>query len=262
MPTTASKARAAGDTWLERLTRAGFIGYGVVHLLFAYVIARIAFGRPAQDGDQSGAMQRLAEKPFGAALIVVIIVGLVAMALWQILEIFAERTVVERVASAGRAAFYLYLSWNGVKVLKGKSASSADTQQNTAEGLLGSGLGRVSVIGAGLVVAAIGVGLAIVGITRRFEKHLRTSQMNAATRRLVTRLGVVGYTAKGLAYGIAGVLFIIAALQYDPEKARGLDAALTALSGQSYGMWLLLITAIGFAAYGLFAMAEARYRKV
>ena len=262
MPSTTSQARAAGDTWLERLTRAGFIGYGVVHLLFAYVIVRIAFGRPAQDGDQSGAMQRLAEKSFGAALIVAIVVGLVAMALWQILEIFAEHRTVDRVASGGRAAFYLYLGWNGVKVLRGKSASSADTQQNTAEGLLASTAGRVTVVGAGVVVAGIGVGLAIAGITRRFEKHLRMSGMNAATRRLITRLGVVGYTAKGAAYSVAGVLFIAAALQYDADKARGLDAALRALSSHTYGSWLLLLVAIGFAAYGLFAMAESRYRKV
>ena len=169
---------------------------------------------------------------------------------------------MQRVASAGRAAFYLYLGWNGTKVLRGKSASSADTQQNAAEGLLGSSFGRLTVGGAGIVVAAIGLGLAIVGITRRFERHMRMSRVKAAARKLITRLGMVGYTAKGLAYGVAGVLFIVAAVQYDPDKARGLDAALRALAEQSYGSWLLLITALGFAAYGLFAIAESRYRKV
>jgi drug/metabolite transporter (DMT)-like permease len=73
---------------------------------------------------------------------------------------------------------------------------------------------------------------------------------------------VVGYLAKGLAYGIAGVLFVVAAVRYDPDKARGLDAALRALSEQTYGTLLLLLAAIGFAAYGLFAVAEARYREV
>ena len=267
MPSATSRARgaasrAADNSWLERLTRAGFLGYGVLHVLFAYLIVQIALGGPAADGDQSGAMHKLAEEPFGATLIVVIVFGLVAMALWQVLEIFTARRHLERVVSAGRAAFYLYLGWNGVKVLRGKNTSSADTQQNAAEGLLGSGLGRLTVVGAGLVVAAIGVGLAIVGLTRRFEKHLKVGQMTAATRRLISRLGIVGYTAKGAAYGIAGVLFVVAGVQYDSDKARGLDAALRALSERSYGMWLLLLAAIGFAAYGLFAVAEARFRKV
>ncbi|MEV7625045.1 DUF1206 domain-containing protein [Actinoplanes sp. NPDC089786] len=249
-------------SWLEKLTRAGFIGYGIVHLLFAYLIVRIAFGSRAADGDQSGAMQKLAESPFGVALIVTIIVGLVAMAVWQVLEIFEDRRLPERVASAGRAAFYLYLGWNGVKVLRSKPASSADTQQNAAEGLLGSGAGRVAVIAAGLIVVAIGAGLAIAGLTKRFERHLRVSRMTRATRNLLRRLGEVGFTAKGIAYGIAGVLFVTAALQYDPSKARGLDAALRALAGETYGFWLLLLVALGFLSYGLFSMAEAKYRKV
>jgi hypothetical protein len=66
--------------------------------------------------------------------------------------------------------------------------------------------------GAGLVVAAIGVGLAFAGMTRRFERHLRMGRASAVVRRLITRVGVVGFTAKGLAYGIAGVLFVVAAV--------------------------------------------------
>jgi hypothetical protein len=58
------------------------------------------------------------------------------------------------------------------------------------------------------------------------------------------------------------VLFLIAAIQYDPDKARGLDAALRALAELSYGPWLLALTAIGMAAYGLFSIVQARYRKV
>ena len=267
MPSLSSQARgaasrAADNTWLERLTRAGFIGYGILHLIFAYVITKIAFGGSAEDGEQSGAMNDLAEEPFGAVLIVVIVIGLVAMAVWQALEIFVQRRIVERLASAGRVAFYLYLAWNGVKVLRGKKTSSADTQQSAAEGLLASSAGRIAVVLAGVAVLAIGAFLAFAGITKRFEKHLKVSRMTAGMRRLTRRLGMAGYTAKGLAYGIAGVLFVVAALQYDPDKARGLDAALRALAGQSYGTWLLLVTALGFAAYGLFALAEARYRKV
>jgi hypothetical protein len=88
------------------------------------------------------------------------------------------------------------------------------------------------------------------------------SQMTAKMRRLSDRLGVAGYAAKGGAYGIAGVLFLIAAVQYDSEKARGLDATLNVLSEQSYGPWLLALTALGIAAYGLFSIVQARYRKV
>jgi hypothetical protein len=122
--------------------------------------------------------------------------------------------------------------------------------------------GRFTVGLAGVAVAAIGVGLFVYGVTRKFEKHLRTGQMSAAMRTLSRRLGITGYAAKGTAYAIAGALFVIAAVRYDSSKARGLDATLRALSQQSYGPWLLALTAAGIAAYGAFAVVQSRFRKV
>jgi hypothetical protein len=274
MPSLPSQARGAASrtadsTWLEHLTRGGLVGYGIIHLLFAWLILQIAFDGSSTDGDQSGALHKLAEEPFGTFLIVVIVVGLVAMTIWQILEAAvghrAERgrhRLYERVVSAGRAAFYLYFCWTGVKVLRGKKASSADTQQQASEDLMASTGGRFFVAFAGIAIAAIGAGLVIYGLRKKFLKHLKTSQMTAHIRRLSERLGVTGYAAKGTAYGIAGILFLIAAVQYDPDKARGLDATLAVLSEQAYGPWLLALTALGIAAYGLFSIVQSRYRKV
>jgi hypothetical protein len=274
MPSLPSQAhgaasRTANSTWLEQLTRGGLVGYGVIHLLFAWLILQIAFSGSGTDGDQSGALHNLAEKPFGTLLIVVLVIGLVAMTVWQLLEAAighrAERgrhRVYERVASAGRALFYLYFAWTGIKVLRGKKASSADTQQQASEDLMASSGGRITVALAGIVIAVIGVGLVIYGVGKKFEKHLKMSQMTAQMRRLSEQLGVAGYAAKGTAYGIAGVLFLVAAVQYDPDKARGLDATLNVLSQQSYGPWLLALTALGIAAYGLFSIVQSRYRKV
>ncbi|MGX6604577.1 DUF1206 domain-containing protein [Micromonosporaceae bacterium Da 78-11] len=262
-------SRAAHSTWLEHLTRGGLVGYGIIHLLFAWLIVQIALGGPSSDADQSGALHDLAEKPYGTFLIVAIVIGLVAMTIWQLLEAAVghraeqgRHRVFERIVSVGRAAFYAYFAWTGIKVLRGKTASSADTQQQASEDLMVSTGGRVTVGLAGVVVAAIGIGLVIYGVTKKFEKHLKTGQMTAQIRRLSRPLGITGYTAKGLAYGIAGVLLLTAAVQYDPDKARGLDATLRVLAEQSYGPWLLLLTALGIAAYGLFSLVQARYRKV
>lgn len=274
MPSLPSQARGAASrtansTWLEHLTRGGLVGYGIIHLLFAWLILQIAFGGSSTDGDQSGALHRLAAKPFGTFLIVVIVIGLIGMTVWQLLEAAvghrAERgrhRLYERVVSGARALFYVYLTWNGIKVLRGKKTSSADTQQQASEDLMASTGGRVTVALAGIVVAAIGVGLVVYGVRKRFEKHLKMSQMTARMRELSRRLGVAGYAAKGTAYAIAGALFLVAAIQYDSDKARGLDAALNALSQQSYGPWLLAVIALGFAAYGAFSIVQARYRKV
>ena len=86
--------------------------------------------------------------------------------------------------------------------------------------------------------------------------------MSPTVRKSTRRLGVVGYVAKGVAYAIVGVLVVVAAVQYDPAKSRGLDGALKTLAGQSYGAWLLGLVAIGIAAFGIYCFFQARYRKV
>jgi hypothetical protein len=99
---------------LTVLTRAGFIGYGLVHLLFAWLIVQVAFGKPAQEGDQSGALRTLAEQPLGKSLVIAVGVGLLAMALWQAYEAVVGRGI-ERLASLGRTAAYLYFAWAALK---------------------------------------------------------------------------------------------------------------------------------------------------
>ena len=51
-------------------------------------------------------------------------------------------------------------------------------------------------------------------------------------------------------------------MNYDPEKARGLDAALQTLREQSYGPLLLALIALGIAAFGVYCFLQSRYRKV
>ncbi|RKF27030.1 DUF1206 domain-containing protein [Micromonospora globbae] len=265
----ATASRTADSRWLEVLTRAGFIGYGLVHLLFAWLALQIAFGRSADDGDQSGALRTLAAQPLGKVLVVATGVGLLAMAIWQALEAAAghraergrERTW-ERLASLGRTVVYLYFAWTAYKVFSDAGSHSADQQEALTGRAMESSGGRWLVGLAGLVLAAIGVGLVVYGLVKRFEKHLRLGEMSHRTRRLARRLGVAGYAAKGVAYAIAGVLVIVAAVTYDPEKARGLDAALHTLREQSYGGLLLTLVALGIAAFGVFCFLQSRYRRV
>ncbi|MBO4209351.1 DUF1206 domain-containing protein [Micromonospora echinofusca] len=265
----ATASRTANSRSLELLARAGFIGYGIVHLLIAWLALQIAFGRSTGDGDQSGALQTLAAQPMGKFLVGAIGVGLLAMALWQALEaVVGHRSeqgghrTTERIASVGRTVVYLYFAWSAWKVLSGAEASSADKSEAFSGKLMESAGGRWLVGLAGLVLAAIGVGLVVYGVKKKFLKHLKTGEMSPKTRRLSERLGVAGYAAKGGVYGIAGLLVILAAVNYDPDRARGLDAALRTLRDQSYGTLLLTLMALGLAAYGVYCFVQSRYRKV
>jgi Domain of Unknown Function (DUF1206) len=262
-------SRAADSKPLEYLARAGFVCYGVIHLLVAWLALQVAFGNSAQEGDPSGALRTLASEPFGKGVVVVIAIGMFALAVWQAFAaaigesgVQDKEAIAERVISGVRAIIYLWLAWTGVKVLRGASESQASNQQQKTSDLMSSTGGRWLVGLIGLVVVGVGIGLMWYGLTKRFERHLNIWQMSSPVRKSTRRLGVVGYVAKGVAYAIAGVLVVVAAVTYDPAKSRGLDGALKTLAGQSYGTWLLMLVAAGIAAFGIYCFSQARYRKV
>ena len=64
-----------------------------------------------------------------------------------------------------------------------------------------------------------------------------------------------------VAYAIVGILVLVAAITFDPNKAGGLDDALRTLAAQPFGAVLLVIVALGLAAYGVYCFFEARCRK-
>ena len=262
-------SRAAESKPLELLARGGFIGYGIIHLLFAWIALQVAFGVSGQDSDQSGALQAIAKQPFGKTLLIIIAVGLIAMAIWQAFEAAIgesgpqdRRAMAERVLSGARTVLYGYLAWNAIKVVKDAGSSMGDSNASGASGLMASNGGRWLVGLIGLVVLGIGIGMAYYGYKKKFVRHLNTQQMPAGTRKPIIKLGMAGYTAKGVAYAIAGALVVTAAVNYDPSKARGLDSALKSLTEYSWGKWLLVLIAVGIAAFGVYCLAQAKYRKI
>ena len=77
--------RATDNDAFEYAARAGFAVSGVLHLLVAYIILRIAFGSGG-NADQSGALATLAGQTGGAVILWIAAVGLVALGLWRIAE--------------------------------------------------------------------------------------------------------------------------------------------------------------------------------
>ena len=264
-----SASRAANSKPLELLARGGFIAYGVIHLLFAWLALQVAFGNSSGETDQSGALQTLGKQPAGEFLVILIIIGMVAMALWQAFEAAIgesgprdKAAMAERFVSGCRAILYLYFAWLGYQVISGANASQSQSQKSSASSMMDSGGGRFLVGLVGLIVVGVGIGLIVYGLKKKFEKRLNTGQMRPSVHRTVRRLGMAGYTSKGIAYGIAGILIVTAAVKYDPEKAGGLDAALKALADRSYGPWLLGLIALGIACFGVYCFFQAKYRKV
>jgi hypothetical protein len=272
--TTANMARrgarrTANSGVLAALTRMGFVGYGVLHLAVAWIAVQIALGHAATTGDQSGAFRTVASQPFGRFILILTIVGLCAMAIWQLFlaaighrEKRGAARVFERAISAGRVVIYGALAVTAQKVVAGAPTSSAEQQQRATAGIMAKHAGVWLVGIAGLAVIAVGVGLIGYAAKHKFEEKLQLGRMSAPTRDWVRRLGQIGYIAKGLAFGIVGFLMLDAAITHNPAKSRGLDSALRGLVRQPFGRLLLLTVGAGFAAFGVYCFFQSRYRKV
>ena len=78
----------------------------------------------------------------------------------------------------------------------------------------------------------------------------------------ITAVGVTGYVAKGLALAGIGVLVIMASLQSDPSKSTGLDAAIKTVGTAPFGKILLILAALGLAAFGAYSFVRSRYGRM
>jgi hypothetical protein len=265
MGDTAAAGKAAHDSeWLDHGVRFGLVAYGLVHLLVAWLALQLALGDSSGQASTSGALHEVAQQPFGAVLIWVVAAGLFLLVLWRLLEVFAghrdERGKDRwkaRAVAATMAVVYTVLGISAVKVALGEGSRSG-TDSATAK-LMDLPAGQLVVGAVGLAVVSSGLGLVVRAYTEKFRENLSAEGRTGSVGTAYVWFGKVGYTAKGLALGLVGGLFLYAALTHEAEKSGGLDVALQKVKDQPFGPYLLGLMALGIGCYGLFCFVRARH---
>lgn len=248
-------------TWLVRV---GLVAYGVVHVLIGWLAVELALGDADAAPDKGGALHQLADTPVGKPLLWVLALGFAALVIWQVAEAAighedqrgAKRTA-ERLLSVGKAAIYGFLGWSSANIAAGGGSGGASEETMTAR-LMAQPAGEVLVGAVGAAILGLGVALVWFGLTERFKDDL-DGGTTGHEGRAITLLAKVGYTAKGIAFGVLGVLFVIAAIEHDPQKGGGLDDALKTMLAQPYGPALVTAVGAGIAAFGVYCFARARH---
>lgn len=259
--------RATDSNAFEYAARAGFAASGVLHLLVGYIILQIALGGGG-NADQSGALATLANQTGGKVVLWIATIGLFALGLWRLAEAVigakpGERTAGEdspawkRAKAVGLAIANFAIAFSAMQFATGGGQSSGQQNSGMSAQLMQHGWGKLLLIVVGLGVIAVGGYHVYKGATKKFLKDLRVSGGTG-----INAVGVAGYVAKGLVLAGAGILVIVATLQADPAKASGLDAAVKTLGQAPFGKFLLIIAAIGIAAFGAYSFVRSRYGRL
>ncbi|ONH32658.1 hypothetical protein BL253_04625 [Pseudofrankia asymbiotica] len=249
--------------------RLGLASRGLVYLLIGVLAIQVAAGNSNEKTNREGALRQIADKPFGTAVLVILIIGFIGYAAWRLLDAATGHTdeddgkkkAGKRATSAVRGLIYLAIAGSTIKFLTSGHGGSGEPAPYTAR-VMGHTGGRWLVGVVGIVVIGIGIGMIWRGVATKFEKKLRVGEMGPRVRTLTVRSGQIGYVARGIVFGLAGIFVTKAAVDFDPNGAKGLDGTLKTIAGNSYGPWLLGICAVGLALFGAYSFFEARYRKL
>lgn len=263
--TTPSEVGEGAGIVLRTVGRVGLVSYGLVHVLVAALAVQVAFG-DRERADKKGALQAVASTGPGLVLLWVVAVGLAALVVWQLAEaVLGHRGVplrqrALRVAiNLAEAGLFGVLGWSAASTAaKGGAPSSQPSFASVALGWPGGPV----LVGLAGVAVVIGSAYAVRrGVQHTFLRELDLRGAGLRRSTLVTRVGQVGWMALGVAYGVPGVLIVIAAVRYDPASPTTLDSALQVLADQPYGPPLLVLLALGLVAFGVHCLFDARYRR-
>lgn len=252
--------------WAVPVMRAGYAGRGLTYLVIAgFSLWAISHGGQAQG--PSSALADLENTTGGRVILVLIFLGLLAYAAWRVvaaaMDLDAHGTdakgLLARAGMAVSGLLHLGLSFAALSLLLSSGGSEGESRlQEWVGTVMGWPGGRWLVGIAGLAIIGAGAKYVIEGWTESYERYLAASSFTSRWRTALR----VGVAAHGVAIGVTGLLFLIAAWQVDSSEAGGLAGAFDWLGEQAHGRALVVALCLGLLAFSLFCFVNARWRIV
>lgn len=259
-------AREARDhPAVDRAARVGMAAYGVLYLLIGWLAAQLALGRSKGSASGEGALQEIAQKPWGAFGLWVVAAGLLAFGVWQCFQAVGghrdedgRKRALARLASAARAVVMVTLAVLAVRTALGTGGSGGGTGGATGK-VMSLPFGPVLVMALAAVILAVAGASAHRGLTDRWRKDLEVDGQTGHAGRLATVLARAGYLSRAVAFAVIAFLFARAALEHDSRESGGLDQAIVRLRDEPFGPWLIVLVAIGLSCFGAYHLVRAWY---
>ncbi len=256
---------------IKTLARLGFYTKGFLFIVIGVLAVLVAVGvESGQLTAPNGALAAIAQVQHGKIILMFFVVGAVGHGIWNILRGAADidsagsdwQGIIKRIIPAGIGIFYLVLAWTALNLIVRVQTENSEFQITLTTILLTLPLGAVLVGIIGLVTIGAGVHEFYKGVSGKYKKDLRLNGVEQRQKNIITIIGILGFTARGLIFTLMGYFFISAAVNYNPNEAVGTDGALLVLAQTSYGKTILFVTAAGLICHGILSFYEAKYRRI
>ena len=258
--------------------RAGWFAKGVVYVVagvLALLIAAKASGwksattAPNAEASPTGALKTISQMSGGALLMWVLALGMLLYAAWRIVSALLPggsdaKAWIKRIGYLISAVIYITFAFTAISLARSTGAAPDGNVKVTSmsDRLMANSGGRLLIGVIGVITIAVGLYRISKGVRGDVTDELDLSSLSPQRRHLTERLGQVGEIGRGLGIGLIGFFLLRAAVTYDAAQATGLDGALRRLATQSWGLLVVVVIGIGFAAYGVFCLATFTHREL
>ena len=255
---------------IERLARLGYASIGIVYLIVGGLAIAAARGKGGGTGGHHEAAAFILDKPFGKPVLIVIIAGLAGYALWRFIAAFTDsdyrghdaKGLAIRAGSFLRGCVHLVFAYEILRLLMHRGGESDDAKaRHWTARLIDEPFGQTLIAIAGFSIIAYSAYQLYAAFEAKLGKRLHLGEIDGRVRRKVETISRFGLAARGVVFFVIGGSLVTAALRHNPGAARGISGALRQIAEPMNG-WLLVLVGAGLMAYGVFALVNARYRRI
>lgn len=253
---------------IERLARLGYASIGIVYMIVGGLAVAAGLGKRGSTGSHHDAFALIRDQPFGRVLLAIIAIGMIGYVLWRFVSAVTDnehrgsdvKGLGIRFASFFRGLVYAAIAVEVIRMIanKGGGGSGGDQEaQHWTARLMEKPFGPWLVAAAGIGVVAYGAYQLYAAWDAKLSKRISLGEIDSNVRGKVIAISRFGIGARGIVFFVIGGSLVLAALRHNPQAAHSTTGALRELP-----LPLLVVVGFGLAAYGVYALVNAKYRRI